>query len=126
MTPMRIGASWARTSLPPRLSAATVAAEFLRSDLREVIVFMDPPYELCDRCSRCRSVWSSIWITSFEVNAPVTSADRERIDPSKIGCTCGRGSPAAACPQAVVQPPDKVPHSEAERVSADKSVEPAG
>jgi hypothetical protein len=30
---MRIGASWARTSLPPRLSAATVAAEFLRSDL---------------------------------------------------------------------------------------------
>jgi len=46
MTPMRIGASWARTSLPPRLSAATVAAEFRRSDLRDVIVFMDPPYEL--------------------------------------------------------------------------------
>src|SRR5215470_1180238 len=43
MTPMRIGASWARTSLPPRPSAATVAAEFLRSDLRDVIVFMDPP-----------------------------------------------------------------------------------
>src|SRR6516164_7028034 len=43
MTPMRIGASWARTSLPPRPSAATVAAEFLRSDLRDVIVVMNPP-----------------------------------------------------------------------------------
>src|SRR6516162_6062342 len=43
MTPIRIGASWARTSLPPRPSAATVAAEFRRSDLRDVIVFMDPP-----------------------------------------------------------------------------------
>jgi hypothetical protein len=54
MTPIRIGASWARTSLPPRLSAATVAAEFPISDLREIIVFMDPPYELCNRRSRCR------------------------------------------------------------------------
>src|SRR6516165_1879258 len=46
MTPMRIGASWARTSLLPRPTAATVAAEFLRSDLRDVIVVMVPPYEL--------------------------------------------------------------------------------
>src|SRR5262249_61875575 len=40
MTPIRIGASWARTSLPPRLSAAIAAAQFPSSDLREVIVFM--------------------------------------------------------------------------------------
>src|SRR6516164_5520119 len=126
MTPIRIGASWARTSLPPRPSVATVAAEFLRSDLRDVNVFMDPPYELCDRWSRCRSVSSSIWITLFEVNAPVTSGDRERTDPSKIGCTCVRRNPAAFFPQAAVRPPDKVPRSEAGRASAGKSDEPVG
>src|SRR5262245_21720732 len=125
MTPIRVGDSWARTSLPPRPSAATVAAEFRRSDLRDVIVFMDPPCELCDRWSRCRSVSSSIWITLFEVNAPVTSGDRELTDPSKIGCTCERRNPAAFLPQAAVRPPDMAPHSEAGPASADKSVEPA-
>jgi hypothetical protein len=39
MTPIRIGASWARTSLP-KLAAATAAAEFLISDLRDVAVGM--------------------------------------------------------------------------------------
>src|SRR5215475_1533719 len=125
MTPIRVGDSWARTSLPPRPSAATVAAEFRRSDLRDVIVFMDPPCELCDRWPRCRSVSSSIWITLFEVNAPVTSGDRELTDPSKIGCTCVRRNPAAFLPQAAVRPPDMAPHSEAGPASADKSVEPA-
>src|SRR5262249_58501298 len=105
--------------------AATVAAEFRRSDLRDVIVFMVPPCELCGRWSRCRSVLSSIWITPFEVNASVTSADREWIAPSKIDCTSVQRSPAAFFPQAAVRPPDKVPHSEAERASVDKSVEPA-
>src|SRR5919197_4252806 len=40
MTPTRIGASCARTSLPPRPAAATVAAEFFRSDLRDVTAAM--------------------------------------------------------------------------------------
>jgi len=40
MTPIRIGASWARTSLPPNPAAATAAAEFLISDLRDVVVAM--------------------------------------------------------------------------------------
>src|SRR5215471_513990 len=126
MTPIRIGASWARTRLPPRPSAATVAAEFRRSDLRDVIVFMDPPYELCDRWSRRRIASSSVWITLFEVNAPVASGDRARTDPSKIGCTCVRRNPAVFFPQAAVRPPDMAPRNEAGRASADKSVEPAG
>src|SRR5262245_24703213 len=40
MTPIRIGASCARTSLPPRPAAARVAAEFVRSDLRDVTAAM--------------------------------------------------------------------------------------
>src|SRR6516225_8245685 len=40
MTPIRIGCSWAATSLPSRLSAVSAAAEFFRSDLREVLVCM--------------------------------------------------------------------------------------
>src|SRR5215472_16301840 len=40
MTPIRIGASCARTRLPPRPAAARVAVEFLRSDLRDVTAAM--------------------------------------------------------------------------------------
>jgi hypothetical protein len=75
---------------------------------------------------RDAGVSSSICITSFEVNASVTSVGRERTDPSKIGCTCVRRSPVAFFPQAAVRPPDKVLRSEAGRATADKSVEPAG
>src|SRR5262249_231063 len=40
MTPIRIGASCARTRLPPRPAAARGAVEVLRSDLRDVTAAM--------------------------------------------------------------------------------------
>src|SRR5262245_50625805 len=49
MRPIRIGCSWARTSLPPRLTLATVAAEFFRSVLRDVAIVIVPSLA-------CRSV----------------------------------------------------------------------
>src|SRR5262249_50333799 len=117
------------------LGASELAAEAERGDGRRRIPqkrsarryrFHGSSCELCDRWSPRGSVSSSIWTTLFEVNAPVTSGDRARTAPSKIGCTCVRRNPAAFFPQAAVRPPDMAPRSEAGRASADKSVEPAG
>src|SRR5437879_2282866 len=40
MTRIRIGCSWARTSLPTTARAVTLTAEFTRRDLRDVVLFI--------------------------------------------------------------------------------------
>src|SRR5215831_5924918 len=61
MTPIRIGASWARTSLLPRPSVATVAAEFRSNDLRDVVVVMDVLLMDCFLIGRDDAAFSAVF-----------------------------------------------------------------
>src|SRR4029077_11912768 len=100
MTPIRIGASCARTSLPPRPAAARVAAEFLRSDLRDVTGAMMSSLWMLRGRARCRSFFGEylknlLRSQRARQTGQLPSAGPDR---ARVAHACERAQPVAGIP----------------------------